>query len=1005
MEKFTFLHSYSAYSILASGMSVIDYLNAVEKRGHSSAGLSDLNFLYGLPSFVKLAKQKKIKPLVGVDLVYQDLLLTFYPLNEDGYRNLIQLVRERELATLTDEKLRELSKNLLLIISTNQPIFRDNYKSNPKLVRDLFKRFALLVDAFYLGLEAYEINDDFVDYMREFATHYNYELVAFPHVKYVKRDDAINLELARAIKDNLLLGTLKTQTGPYYLYSLDELKLLYRENEMHNTQVIADKITFEFDQNRGTLLHFPLPKNHSNKSYLAWLCEQSFSHYNFDDHYRQRLIYELKVIDDMGYNDYFLIVADYVRYAKSVGILVGPGRGSAAGSLVAFLLGITSIDPLKYDLLFERFLNPARQTMPDIDIDFMDTRRDEVVAYLKDKYGADRIANIVTFQTNAARASIRDIGRIYEIEQKHINLLTKSLGVSTLDLRDSYRSIHAFKGLVDSDKFYLDIISLASKIEGFPRQTGMHAAGIILNNEPLINCLPIFTNNQINLSQYEMEYLEKQGFLKMDILGLTNLSTIETCLNLIKKNYGIDIQYDDLPFDDPRVYSLIASEQTMGIFQLESAGMLRAIRQIKPSEFADIVAVLALFRPGPMENIPLYAARKAKGDDNLFLDQGFKEILSSTYGIIVYQEQIMQIVRHMAGFSYAEADLFRRAISKKDEKQLIKLEKDFMNGALKKGYKSNDAKRIFDDIHKFADYGFNKSHSVAYAKLACQMAYLKAYYPLEFYAAILDKTTSSDQKYPQIVSEIQARGLKLLLPSINESEQTFTPSGQQLRLPLNMIKGFSHDKALRFIREREKNGKYLSLENFLTRANFIDVTKNDIRLLIEAGALDEFNHSRATMLRQLENLDYYKNYSFDGEQSFLTPIVIDEIDDNFKVKISREIELIGLALSDNPLKYVNRQITANQLTNIAHINQANPRIYGYVKAIKSIKTKKGDQMAFLTLSDYENEIEVTIFPNIYASYFDLLAVNKMIGVIGQYQIREDKAQILANVILNLEDQL
>ena len=1005
MNEFVYLHSYSAYSVLNSGMSVQDYVLALKKLGVKAAGLSDLNFLYGQPQFDKLARQNAIRPLLGLDIVFEDVLLTLYAKDESGYSALINVSSSLGQNANVESILREYKTHLVAITTSNQAFISDHYQDNPTIIRDVLKRLALIFDDFYLGVESYHRDDETASFIRQFAQKYNYQLVAFPHVKYINRQDAINLELAHAIRDDINLEDVKTKNGDHFLYTFEQLNSLYTALEITTTNTIAQSISFTFNEKRGQLLRFPTPDNIDNRLYLKDLCEQAIAQLNIDDKaYLSRMAFELDVIDDMGYNDYFLIVHDYVKYAKSQGILVGPGRGSAAGSLVAYLLDITTIDPLKYDLLFERFLNPARQTMPDIDIDFMDVRRDEVIAYLKQKYGETRVANIVTFQTNAARASIRDIGRIYQIDGKHINLLTKSLGTSLFDLRDAYRNIKSFKSLVDSDPFYLEIVSLSAKIEGFPRQTGMHAAGLILNNEPLVASLPVFNNNGVLMTQYEMAYLEEQGFLKMDILGLTNLTMIDTCLRLIKHYHGVQLDYEKLPFDDEKVYSLIAEGKTMGVFQLESAGMLRAISQIKPTEFNDIVAVLALFRPGPMENIPTYANRKETGARIDYLDEGFKQILDPTYGIIVYQEQIMQIVRHMAGFSYAEADMFRRAISKKDEKKLIKLEKDFLKGASAQGYTISAAKKVFEDIHKFADYGFNKSHSVAYAKLACQMAYLKVYYPLEFYAAILDKATSNDTKFPKIVSEMKQRGIKLLLPSINQSGTAFVPTAKQLRLPLNMIKGISSDKANRFIEERQNNGPFKSLENLLTRAHHFDVSKSDLRLLVEAGALDEFGYSRKTMLQQVENLDFYQNYGLIEENSFLSPMMIEELSDDNSMKISREVELLGIAISDNPIHYVADKFKAYHLTTVSEIDTNNPRIYGYIKALKTIKTKKGDQMAFLTLSDYDMEIEVTLFPSVYAQYFSQLSQNKIIGLTGAYQIRDEKPQIVATQIYSIEEE-
>jgi DNA polymerase-3 subunit alpha len=995
MSTFIPLHVNTSYSILKSGLPLNDYLLTLKKNNLKVAGISDLDYFYSYPHFDKLARKDNIRPLFGLKVTYDEIPLVFYIKSETGYKNLLKLTYLLHEGTLSDEEIRNLQDGLILIL----PVSSFAFDSEDKL-KETSKRFALLVDDFYLGLEHYDESDN-VTYIREFSYKFNYKLVAFPLIKYVKTEDALNLEIINAIRTQTTLSEDFFTTGPYYFHSEEEIKRLYKEEEIDLTSEISNKIDFTFQRKRGHLLTFPLKEGENSKDYLHNLAYTNLTKRGLDndEKYVNRLQYELNTIDKLGYNDYFLIVSDYVNFAINNGILVGPGRGSAPGSLVSYLLGITRVDPLKYNLLFERFLNESRQTMPDIDIDFSDVKRNLVEEYLISKYGHDKVANIITFQTNAARQSLRDIGRVYDVPTSHISHIVKYLGPFSYSLRDNYRLTPAFKTLVNSDKYYLDLVSKASKIEYLPRQTSMHAAGVILNDESLIDVLPVINKDNHLLSQYEMEFLESQGFLKMDLLGLTNLTTIENCLTLIKKVHGVTLDYYALPYDTKKTYELIATTKTMGIFQLESEGMKNAIRQIKPSEFEDIVALLALHRPGPMAEIPNYAKAKLGKTKVHYIHKDLEPILKSTYGIIIYQEQIMQIARLMAGMDLKDADLFRRAISKKDEKALLNLKETFINGAINNHYTKEDAENVFNLIYKFADYGFNRSHSVSYAIIASQMAYLKATYPLEFYAACLLGVGKGSKTLFDYIDEIKSFDIKLLLPSINKSDFYFVNENGALRIPLSLINGVSKNIELAILKERE-NGPYTSFGNFVSRLEDAKLSRDDYQALIEAGAFSEFPQSRATLLNQLDNLDIYLNVGLFNSESLIDSLHLEEIKDDPMMNIQYEINRLGFSLSGNPL---DDKLKENAAISVANLKLGLNTTIAHIQRIKEIKTKKGDLMAFVTLNDFNNKIDAVLFPSAYATYRDILNKEDLYLIKGKLEYRNNNKQLIINELKVLED--
>ena len=1011
--KFAPLHVYSTFSFLKSGLTIEKILASVRTNDYFGVGLSDIEVMYGVPKFA-LECEKYQKPfIVGMEIKINDYYLSLYVVNEEGYKNLSYISSSIAKNNFDIDVLKKHPTGLTAILDTHaEPLYKHFIEKDfSEHFRIDLAKLSKIFDKFYLGIEVSSKEDTKIaTNIREFASNYTYDLVAFPKIKYQKSEDAIILKIVEAINLGETLET-KEEKGTEYFYTEKQYEKIYTQEEIENTVKIVTSSTFNFHQKRGEMIHFPCE---DSKIHLKELCLNSLKSKGLDkdDKYLSRLNYEYEIICKMGYEDYFLVVQDYVNFAKENNILVGPGRGSAAGSLISYLLNITEIDPLKYGLQFERFLNPDRKTMPDIDVDFMDTRRDEVVDHVRGKYGSDKVANIITFSTILAKQALRDIGKTYQISNHYIDMLSKTITDHHLSLAQAYKTLPAFKKLVDSDKYFLEIVSLAAKIEGLIRQSGVHAAGVILNNHPIENSMPISIDLSDNyISQYEMHYLEEQGFLKMDFLGLRNLTILSRCIDIINTRQGKQIiDKHNIPFDDPKAYELISSCHTMGIFQLESSGMKRAIRELKPSCFNDIVALLALFRPGPMKSIPTYARRKEGKETITYISKDLEEILKETYGIIVYQEQVNQIATKMAGFSASEADTFRRAISKKQADLLTSNEKRFIEGAIKKGYSQKEAKSTYDLILKFANYGFNKSHSVGYSLLACQMAYLKANYPLEFYAAILENSSSTnDEKFSEYVSEMKSQNIHILPPNINSSSHTFTIEGNSLLFPLGAIKGINDVLVGKIIQEREKK-PFSDFYDFVGRMSYLGLSETQLEKLIDSGALDIFHSSRQSMRKsiihafQTAKLLYNESGQISLDLGFnQKPQLFIEADDPLE-NLDREYQALGIMLSNNPLHYKKDLLLASGVSSIISSFESNSfKVAGIIKTKKVIHTKKGTPMAFIKIFDETGEMEITIFPNLYSEVMSLIQKNAIIVVEGKKDIRNDEINFLAYKINLLEE--
>lgn len=1013
--KFVPLHITSGYSFLQSGLTMERIAKAVKENNYFAMGLTDKGAMYGVPEFVSYAEKINKPYLIGLDVSISGDSLSLFVISEEGYHNLVMINSLLQQKELTLEDIAPYKEGLVAIIESAHGAFKENFENQKEgdFAKYLAKFSQVFKDDFLLGIEVTSKEDIiYANRIRKFVEKYPHDCIAFPRIKYYKKDDAIVLEIVSAIANDEKID-VKTKTGQEYFMKEEDYNKIYTSKELANTINLVNRSTFKYHQKRGELLHYPCE---NSIKHLTDLCEDALRNKGLEDNeHKERLKHELDIIISMGYPDYFLVVADYVNWSKEHDILVGPGRGSAAGSLVAYLLGITEVDPLSYNLQFERFLNPYRKTMPDIDVDFQDTKRDLAVQYLRDKYGSNRVANISTFQTILAKQAIRDVGRVYDFSNNIIDLLCKKLTEKDMDLRESYRKIPDFKKLVDNDKYVLEIITLASKIEGLPRQPGMHAAGIVLNNFPLDGAIPVtidFENNYI--SQYEMGYLEEQGFLKMDFLGLRNLTTIALCVELINQRHpNVHLKADEIPFDEPEIYEMISKGMNIGIFQIETAAMAESIKILQPNCFNDVVALLALGRPGPMTYIPNYARRKEGKEKINYACPEIADILKETYGIIVYQEQINQIAMMMAGFSAGEADLFRRAVSKKDKDKLIQLKDSFVKGAMNKGHSQKTSEIVFSNILRFCDYGFNKSHSVVYSIIATRMMHLKIHYPLEFYAAVLETSASaSDTKFSEFMSEMNKRGYKILPPDVNASEDHFVIKDNGLLYPLTSISGINTVLYHKIADEREKNGPFADFFDFVARMYGYKINETQIQKLIEGGALDCLYPSRASMLinikaaLQYAELNYNEDGSFLLDVNFMPKPNMFEAKDNPLDNLDKEYEALGVMLSDNPLRFKQDLLEQKGVTKLADVNidgNEELTICGIIKNKKNIRTKKGTTMSFVKIFDDTGEMEVTVFPTTYEQCGSLLEKNNIILVKGRMSNKNDRISFAADSVTLLEE--
>lgn len=1000
--KFIPLHVNSGYSILKSGIKINDYVLLATKFGYDTVGMMDINSFCGLPKFNDLAKKNNLKPIFGLDLNIESYNFSFIILNETGYRNLCALFARIQSEKISLEDAKAYFSGCFVIFDSKNNIFDIVNDETRKTLAKIAKG----IEKFAIGLDVTRL--DKMNMIRQFAEDYAYDLIAFPHIKYLKKNDAIVIKMLEAIENKEKLD-FKTYEGEQYLRSENEYLAIYKEEEIALIHSLIKEIDFDFVSPRGKMLVFHNDEGLSSEQYLRKLCYENLIKKGLDsDVYKARLEKELNVISKMGYCDYFLLVQDFINFAQSKQIVVGPGRGSAVGSLVAYCLNITKIDPIKYNLIFERFLNEQRQSMPDIDIDIEDARRNEVVSYIEEKYGLNNVAKIIAIQRFGAKQALKDVGRIFGYEERHIELFSSIITKNDYDklsLKEIYKKDESFRKLVDDDKYYLEIVSLASKLDGLPRQYGLHAAGIVINNEPLNNVAPLLlypTDNKY-IIQFEKEYIEQQNLLKIDILSIANLSIVKNCLALVKQNKNIDLTLDQIPYDDKNAINLIAKNKTMGLFQLESVGMRKTISLIKPTSFIDVATIIALYRPGPMDNIVAFAKRKNNKTSATYSSAELNNILKETYGTIVYQEQIMQIANKIASFDFAHADLLRSAISKKKADKLVSYRKDFIDGAIKNGYSQDFAEKLFTKIEKFGDYGFNKSHAIGYASLTCKMAYLKYYYPLEFYCSVL--SYSDSVHYLETIGEIKESNISIKGPNINKSTFNYSIDNNSIICPLTMIQGISTMLTKSIISERN-NGPFLDFYDVVLRLSKYRINSKELSALIDSGSLDILCPSRATMRKNLANALNFASVSSDNMGGFIKlekPIMI-QAQDDLLFNFNKEIDVLKSSFSISPLSICNSRYNI-KFTNLLNIKNTNNTIFVpcLLRSMKTITTKNGSSMAFINVFDDSTEQEFALFSESYKLSMNALKKNTIIIIKGRY--RSLKNDFYIEKIFELGDKL
>ena len=973
------LYNKSNYSLLSSMLTINDLVQFAVHHKISSMALSD-DTMYGVMEFIKKCQKQNIKPIAGLTITLDDFTLVLYCKNYTGYQNLIKLSTIQNERRVVIDELKQFSTDVVCVLPFDS---RSKYSSLVDVYSDIYlgyrnkneEREALLetknVVFFPLSLYLYKTDSDYLSYL------------------YKIRD-------GKTVSDEVQYDLLNHELEiPNLLDYTDNLGLI-------NTMKISDVCNLEFP--KAELL-LPIYECDNPSQYLFELSKAGLSrrlHGNVTEEYRNRLSYELKIIDEMGFSNYFLVVYDFIKYAKQHDILVGPGRGSAAGSLVSYCLGITEIDPLKYDLLFERFLNPERKTMPDIDTDFPDDKRDEVIQYVVSKYGKKRVAGIVTFGTMGAKQVIRDVSRVLNVPTYKVDGLSKFIPAFTKDkLNDFYQKNDAFRARIDSDLLLSKMFKVALRLEGFPRHTSSHAAGIVMCQKDLDEVLPLTISEGMYLTSYSMEYLEDLGLLKMDFLGLKNLTIIHNILKDIEKELGEKVNFNQIPLDDPQAIHIFEVANTSGIFQFESTGMRNFLRNLKPNCFEDIFAAIALFRPGPAVNIDSYIRRKHGGEKITYLDPCLEPILKNTYGIIIYQEQIMQVASRFAGYSLGEADILRRAMSKKKVDLLKNEEEKFIHKSLERGHSYEVSKKIFDLILNFAGYGFNRSHSVAYSIIAYKMAYLKSHYQTIFFANLLTNVIGSEAKTHEYIMEARANNLEILRPSINLSDVRYIVKEGKIIYPFSNIKSIGIIVTNSILKAREE-GKFVSIYDAFSRLYIAGVGKKNLETLIYADVFREFSYNRATLIYNLDSLFNYAELTKDIDPSLVMLPDIEEkqeYEDSFLLEKEREV--FGFYLSSHPTTMYQKDnphaILLNDIPN--HFSNVVDTLI-LVDKIKVINTKKGDKMAFITGSDETGTMDFTLFPKVYRLY-DNIEKGDLLKVRGTVEKRLDQYQVIVQRLKNL----
>ena len=977
------LYNKSNYTLLSSLIKIDDLITYASKNNISSIALTDTT-MYGTMEFINKCKSKNIKPIIGLDIILDEYNIVLLAKDYDGYKSLIKLSTIQNEAKVIEDNLKQYNKGLIAIIPYEH---KDKYLSLEKIYSNI-----------YLGYTNKSQEQE--------ARLLTENIVFFRESLYIDEEDSSLLTYLYLIRDGKTISDETNYKVTNHELLIENLSSLTDEIGLNNTIKISDMCNLEFPKPK---LLLPIYKCEDPKKYLFELCKVGLTKRlggNIPSNYKDRLTYELGVINEMNFPNYFLVVYDFIKYAKKNGILVGPGRGSAAGSLVAYSLGITDIDPIKYNLLFERFLNPERKTMPDIDTDFPDNKRDEVINYVINKYGAKRVSGIVTFGTLGVKQVIRDVGRVLNIPIYKIDSLCKFIPGFTKDkLKDFYEKNQAFKARIDSDTTLSNMYKIATKIEGFPRHTSSHAAGIVMSQVDLDEVVPLTTGDGMYLTSYSMEYLEDLGLLKMDFLGLKNLTIITNIINDIKILTNEEIVFSKIPLDDKETLKIFEEANTSGIFQFESVGMRNFLRQLKPNKFEDIFAAIALFRPGAAINIDSYIRRKHGEEKITYLDDCLKPILLDTYGILIYQEQIIQVASIYAGYTLGEADILRRAMSKKKFDLLKNEETKFIEKSVQNNHSQEQAKEIFNLILNFAGYGFNRSHSVAYSLIAYKMAYLKCHYKTIFFANLLTNVIGSESKTHEYIMEARANKIEIVKPTINESEERYIVKNNKIIYPISNIKSIGV-VVTRTIKKAKETGKFTDIYDCLSRLYIAGIGKKSIEVLINADVFKEFGYNRATLIYNLDSLFNYAELTKDIDPTLvMKPEIELQTEYPNSYLLEKEKEVFGFYLSKHPTTiYKNSNPYCIPLNTIESYFSKKIDTLILVDKVKVIDTKKGDKMSFITGSDETATMDYTLFSKVYNEYSNIQK-GDLLKVRGTVEKRLNQYQIVVEKIKYLQEEV
>ena len=1058
---FAHLHVHSEYSLLDGACRIGPLIERAKELGQTALAITDHGVMYGAVAFYKAAVAAGIRPIIGcevyvaprgmtdrvhgVDDAYTHLILLCR--DETGYHNLCYLVSaafERGFygKPRIDWPLLHKHADGLICLSgcvagdISRAVLRGDYEAAKARAVELQELFG--EGNFYLELQNHHMTDEARVRAALLRIHREtgIPLAATNDVHYIKKQDAYDQDVLLCIQTGQTLDSpdrLRFPNDEFYLKSEAEMRALFDEypDAVENTQRIADRCHFDFTFGHYHLPRFLLPEGETDAdAYLTKLCARGFEkRYGDRPEVRKRLDYELNMIRRMGFVDYFLIVSDFIGYAKAQHIPVGPGRGSAAGSVVSYCLGITDVDPVQYNLYFERFLNPERVSMPDIDVDFCVQRRGEVIDYVIRKYGADHVAQIVTFGTMAARAAVRDVGRVMNMTYAEVDAVAKAIpgGINTT-LDEALQQSQTLRAMYDGDDRLHQLIDTARAIEGMPRHASTHAAGVVITEQPVYAYVPLASNDGALVCQFQMTTLEELGLLKMDFLGLRNLTVLEDAARQVRRREP-GFQVERIPLDDKKTFDMLAAGRTAGVFQLESAGITAVCMGLRPRSIEDITAVIALYRPGPMESIPRFLACSAHPERITYKHPLLEPILSVTYGCIVYQEQVIEIFRKLGGYSLGQADNMRRAISKKKEKVIIAERQTFVHGdaargipgAIANGVSETAAETIYKEILDFANYAFNKAHAVCYAKVTYDTAYLKCHYPREYMAALLTSVLDNSTKTAGYIADCRDMGIRLLHPDINASEDKFTVEPDGIRFGLGAVKNIGRGLIRQVMAERAENGRFVSLEDFARRMQGSDLNKRAVENLIKCGAMDGLGMGRGQMLAIYEMVldaaadTYRRNLEgqlqlFGPEDGGMPEIPAPKLPPLRPAELMQmEKETVGLYLSGHPLDEYRTRLRAAGVTPVLRILQSfeendgffhdgqNVRIAGMVEEIRRKTTRNGSMMAYVTLEDDTAAMELLTFSNVLERSGSLLTENAAVVAEGRISVRDEKApQLVVN---------